>query len=130
MRRDGGQALVVAVLLVAFAAVALAGLRGAQERILERARDQRAGEAAVEAAGAVVADALAATGEAVTVVNDPRVLARARTAADDLAAENGRSRTAGLRLVVVPAGIEVTLALGGQAHRAAVSLPGSRCCPR
>lgn len=130
MRRDGGQALVVTVLLVALAAVALAGLRGAQERILERARDQRAGEAAVEAAGAVVADALAATGEAVTVVNDPRVHARARTAADDIAAENGRSRPDGLRLMVVPAGIEVTLALGGQAHRAAVSLSSIRCCPR
>ncbi|MDO8563115.1 MAG: hypothetical protein Q7S25_04645 [Candidatus Limnocylindria bacterium] len=130
MRRDGGQALVVAVLLVALAAMALAGLRGAQETILERARDQRAGEAAVEAAGAVVADALAAAGEVVTVVNDPRVQARARTAADEIAAENGRARPEGLRLAAVPAGIEVTLALGGQAHRAAVSLSGIRCCPR
>lgn len=129
VNRDGGQSLALAVLLVAVAALALAGLRGAQERIIDRTRDELAGEGAVEAAGAVVADALAA-GTLEAVVRDERVLARARMAAVEIAAANGRGRPEGLRLVVVPGGAEVSLTLAGHVHRAAIVGVEVACCPR
>jgi predicted lipid-binding transport protein (Tim44 family) len=57
---ERGQALVVAVLFLAIAAVVIGGLRLAQEQILAVAREHRAGEAAAEAATAVAADAYVA----------------------------------------------------------------------
>jgi hypothetical protein len=57
---ERGQAILAVVLAVGIAAVAIVGLRDAQERIVLGARAQRAGEAAVEAAAQSVADAYAA----------------------------------------------------------------------
>ena len=129
MSRDDGQSLAIAVLLVAVAALALTGLRGAQDRIIDRTRDELAGEGAVEAAGAVVADALVA-GTAAAVARDERVLGRARTAASEIAAANGRGHPEELRLIEVPGGAEVSLTLAGHRHRAAITRSEVRCCPR
>ncbi len=85
MSDERGQALVLAVLMLAMAAVAIGGLRLAQDRILAAEQGRRAGEAAVEAAAAVVADALAAGQD----VRGGAVAARARSAAADLSRRNG-----------------------------------------
>lgn len=57
-RRDAGQALVVVVALLGFAALVVLSLSGAEDRIVATLRAQHAAEAAAEAGGAVVADRL------------------------------------------------------------------------
>jgi hypothetical protein len=57
-REDRGQALVVLVALLGFAALVVTSLSAADTRLLGRLRALRAAEAAAEAAGAAVADAL------------------------------------------------------------------------
>lgn len=146
MRDDGGQALVIAVLALGIGAITIVGLRTAQDRILMDARERRAGEAAVEAAGAALADAevrfraslrdengrprdLPSRTELDSFIADPLVLERVRSAAAELAAANGRTTTAELSIRAGgPAGtIEVILALGG--HRQRVSIEGKCCRP-
>ena len=126
MTEDRGQALVVAVLALAFAATAIVGLSAAQDRILADTRDRRAGEAAVEAAGASLADALVGHTRAPdAVAGDPLVVERARAAADRLSATNGGAPVRELSVDAVGGGLEVTLRMGRHLHRAAV---GATCC--
>jgi predicted lipid-binding transport protein (Tim44 family) len=132
MTQDDGQALLVAVLLLAIAAVGVVGLRAVQDRFAADARIQRAGEAAVEAAVAAVADAYVAhvvSGRAAgqgaeTVANvhellaEPRTLNAARAAADDLARANGFGPVESLDLSCGAGMVEAQLGLLGRRHRA------------
>ncbi|MDE3113522.1 MAG: hypothetical protein KGN00_02260 [Chloroflexota bacterium] len=125
---DRGQALVLAAVLLAVAAVALVGLRAVSDRILAIARDDRAGEAAVAAAGAVVADLQLARAhelghdldraETAQFVADPAVTNAARDAAVRLARAHGRSDPAGIEVLSFGYEIEVHLTLAGRPHTA------------
>ncbi|HEV2249090.1 MAG TPA: hypothetical protein VGT60_01095 [Candidatus Limnocylindria bacterium] len=128
MTGDRGQALVLAVLVLALAAVTIVGLEASQERILADARERAAGEAAVEAAGAAVADALlGATVALDAIASDPLVIERARAAADGLSAANGSVPARDLTISVGAGALDVALTVG--AHRQRVSI-GTACCPR
>jgi len=130
---DRGQALLLAVVLIAIGAVAIVGLRQAQERILAGAGSVRAGEAAVEAASAVIADAYA-TELAVARLRDrdaphvdmPRLLAApatreaARAAAATVAAANGAIFASDIDAGCAGRFIEVRLRLADRIHRAVI----------
>lgn len=128
MSADRGQALVLAAVLLALAAVALVGLRLVSDRILEIARDDRAGEAAVAAAGAAVADLQVARaravghdldrGETAAFVADPAVVNAARDAAVLLVREHGRADPAGIEVLSFGYEIEVHLTVAGRTHSA------------
>ncbi|HZP97848.1 MAG TPA: hypothetical protein VFC31_16140 [Candidatus Limnocylindria bacterium] len=100
MSDERGQAAIMAVFLLAIAAVVMAGLRVAQSDLFVRAEVRRAGEAAVEAATAVVADAYAAEVRSRlapsadprpmdAAVSDPSLLEAARVVASDISLRNG-----------------------------------------
>lgn len=128
MSDDRGQALVLAVLALALAATTIAGLSAAQDRILADTHDRRAGEAAVEAAGAALADVLVGSDRSLdAVAADPLVIERARAAADDLSAINGGAPVRDLAIDAVGGGLEVTLTVGRHLHRASIGAP---CCRR
>lgn len=126
MTGDRGQALVIAVLALGLAAATIVGLQAAQDRILKDAHERRAGEAAVEAAGAALADAqIGFTGSLDDFAADPLVAERARAAADELSTLNDG---AAVRDLVITAGereIEVGLSIGAHRQRAAVE---TTCC--
>ena len=139
---DRGQALAIAVLAVGIAAATIVGLRAAQDRILADVRERRAGESAVEAAGAVLADAdlafratlnderggprtLPTRAELEALIADPLVLERMRGAADRLAAANGAGAVRDVAARIGGGSIEITLRLGAHAQRAQIE---SRCC--
>jgi hypothetical protein len=140
---DRGQALVLAVLALAIGAVTIVGLHAAQDRILADARDRRAGEAAVEAAGATVADALAdlagslrdhggtraspSRAELDALIADPLVVERSRRSANELSAANGGQDVRDLVMSVGVRTIEISLAAGAHRHRASIE---TACCPR
>jgi hypothetical protein len=129
---DRGQALVLAVLALAIAAATIVGLRATQDRILADARERRAGEAAIEAAGAALADAqieLIAPGRAEieALVTDPLVIERSRRAADALSAANHGPATTELVIGVGPRTIEIALSVGAHRQRAAIEIS---CCRR
>ncbi len=123
-----GQALVLAVLLLALAAVAIAGLHSVADRILEATRDDHAGEAAVAAAGAAVADLQLARArelghdldraETATFVTEPAVANAARDAAVRLAREHGRADPSGVEVLSFGFEVEVHLTLAGRHHTA------------
>ena len=123
---DHGQALVFAVLLLGVAAAVIVGLLDVQQRILSDVRDQRAGEAAVAAAGRVVADSLfARTGRGTQhltqdatarLAGDPEVIDAARLAAASMASENGRSDPTEVTVHAYGYEIEVHLTLAGRRH--------------
>jgi hypothetical protein len=138
MNDDRGQALVVAVLLLAIAAAALVAIRAAQDRLLGAVRSHRAGEAAVEAAAAAVADAYVAhlrevraraadrpapTPNVHALVADSRVLEAARMAALELAAANGAGRVGDVAIICAAGRIDAHLALDGYPHRAGFNAP-------
>ena len=128
VRDDRGQAIVVAVLALAIAAIAVIGLRAAQERIVAVTRAQRAGEAAVEAAAQSVADRYAAHPAAAReLVSDSGVLDAARVAAEELARENNAGGVEQLQLVCAGRRIEARLVLNGYSHHAGFSAP--ECSP-
>lgn len=139
---DAGQALVVAVLGIGIAAAAIVGLRDAQERLLAEVHARRAGEAAVEAAGAVLADAqvallaglrdergphrvVARRAEITALVADPAVAAAALAAARELAIENRSGPPTDLEIRDVGAALEVTLTVERRRQRVAI---GVTCC--
>lgn len=145
MSDDRGQALVLAVLALGIAAATIVGLRVAQDRILTDARERRAGEAAVEAAGAALADAelvfraslrdeagrprsMPSRAELDGFIADPIVVERVRAAADQLSAANGSGTVNALAISVTGAKsrtIEIALTLGSHRQRASIE---SRCC--
>ena len=143
MTDDRGQALVLVVLALGIAAVTVVGLLTAQDRILADAHERRAGEAAVEAAGAAVADAQVdlltslrdQLGRAAAptradldaFVADPRVLDRSRAAANDLAAANGAGPVRDVAITVVGRSLEIALAVGSHTQRVSIR---TTCCRR
>ena len=128
MSVDRGQTLVLVAVLLAVAAVALVGLRAVSDRILDIARDDRAGEAAVAAAGSAVADLRLLRArelgheldraETAAFVAEPTVDNAARDAAIRLAREHGRADPAGVEVLSFGYEIEVHLTLAGRAHTA------------
>lgn len=130
MKSERGQALIIAVFALAIAATAILGLRAAQTRLLAGAGDESAGEAAVEAAASVYADALASSGRGGPArgarVDDSAVVGAARAAAIEAARANGRDAAVEPRAVVSGGVIEVELTLGGRRYRADVPVT---CCP-
>jgi hypothetical protein len=128
MKGDRGQALVLAVLALALAATTIVGLQAAQDRILLDARERRAGEAAVEAAGTALADALlGSTGSLEELVADPLVIERAQAAANSLSAANGGVAVYDLTIGLGTQTLDVALRMGTHLHRASI---GTACCPR
>jgi hypothetical protein len=120
---ERGQAVVVAVLFLAIAAVAVGGLRLTQEQILAAARERRAGEAAVEGATAVVADAYLAG-----VVAADATRESARVAATDLSLRNGGPPITVVAIRCAGGSIEVALAVAGREYRA--GFVAAECSPR
>ena len=125
MRDDRGQALIVSVLILAIAAVTLSGLRIAQERILDDARSRRAGEAAVSAATAVIADEYAAARllnekDVAAVVTASSAREAARAAARGLSLANGGDGDIDEVTVLCRSrSIDVAITSHGRVHRAA-----------
>lgn len=143
MREERGQALVVAAILIGIGALAIVGLRAVQDRMLVNAVTQNAGEAAVEAAAAVVADAYVARVESVRahafdvprptvdivgLMADPAMRESARAGAADVAARNGGVFDGAIEARCAGATIEVELHHAGRLHRAAVQ--ADACSPR
>ena len=144
MTGERGQALVLAVLALALAAITIVGLREAQDRILADARERRAGEAAVEAAGAALADSqvdfvaslrdelggrrtVPSLAELTAFVADPLVLERSRAAAAELAAANGGAAVSALEITAGQRSLDIGLTVGAHRQRAAI---GTACCRR
>jgi hypothetical protein len=144
MSGDRGQALVLAVLALALAAATIVGLRTAQDRILADVHERRAGEAAVEAAGATFADALVeltarlrdergsaratpSRSELEALVADPLVVERSRAVADDLSAANGGAPVRDLTIGVGTHSLDIALWVGAHRQRASI---GTTCCRR
>lgn len=136
---EGGQALVVAVLLLGLAAVAITGLRAAQDQIVASARERRAGEAAVEAATAVFADAYAAEARAAApsapafstvaaAISAARVREDAHAAADALSAINGGGAVGVPSVACENGSVSVTLTVAERRYRAGFTAP--LCSPR
>lgn len=126
MNDEDGQALVLAVLMLAVAAVAMVGLRSVSDGILDGVRDDRAGEAAVAAAGAAVADLEVARerqighpldkNETAALVADPAVVDAARSAALTMARLHGRRPPSAVQVLAFGYEIEVHLTLRGRDH--------------
>ena len=137
MRDERGQALVLAVLLLAIAAVAISGLRIAQEQILATAREHRAGEAAVEAATAVIADAYTAelrrvasssaaprpTPDVLRAITDSEVRDAARAAATEVSLLNGGPTIGETTVRCITDLIDVSLTIRDRLYRAGFSGP-------
>jgi len=127
-RGEEGQALVVSVLFIAVGAIAIVGLRDIQDRLLDAERGRRAGEAAVEAAVAVFADAFAAHAAADPLQAMTKATSDAHAAADELSHANSGPAIDDAPVVRCGAGgVEVTLSLGGHVYRAGFA---GTCSPR
>jgi hypothetical protein len=130
---DGGQAAILAVVLIALAAVAIAGIREADVRLARGSATRWAGEAAVEAAAAVVADAYAGELRARAaapsrsprvmrdVVGAPSVREEAHHAADDLSGRNGGAAIDDLAVTCANGAVAVAASIRGTAYRASFS---------
>lgn len=126
MSADRGQALVFTALLLGLAATAIVGLGVVSDRIVEGVRDQRAGEAAVAAAGTAVADLLFARSrelgrelerdETAAFAEEPAVGDAARSAAARLARLHRRPDPSDVRVLVFGFEIEVHVTLAGRTH--------------
>lgn len=126
---DGGQAAIVVVFVIAVAAVVMGGLRLTQSALLARAVERRAGEAAVEAATAVVADAYAmelrrraqpspSPRDMRSVVTDPRTREDARVAASDMSLRNGGESVTDVGIGCDDGTVRITLVLRGTGYHA------------
>jgi hypothetical protein len=120
---DRGQALIVTVLFLAIAATTLSGLRLAQDRIFAAARERRAGEAAVEAATAVIADAYtlargSRTEDIAAAVAEPSAREAARDAAQAMSTANGGGAVSDVSAQCRPRSVDVAITLGGRIYRA------------
>jgi len=143
VKGERGQALVIAAILIGIGALAIVGLRTVQDRMLANAAAQDAGEAAVEAAAAVVADAYVArvdsvrthafdvprpTIDVVGMLGDPATRESARAAAADVAVRNRGVFDGAIEARCVGTTIEIELHHAGRLHRAAVQ--ADACSPR
>lgn len=135
-----GQALILAVLAAAIGAVAMSGLVMGQQRLLIDARHDRGGEAAAQAAGAVVADAhlalinalretaadpATATSEERSFLAAPGLSERALAAARDLAHANRVPPPR--RVQIEDMGREISITVE-QGRLFQVSIEKARCC--
>jgi hypothetical protein len=131
---DRGQALVLTAALLGVAAVAVVGVRGASERLLDSVRDERAGEAAAAAAGAAVADLVVARAvdlgreldrdDVARLVAEPLTSETATAAAIRIARVHGRDDPADVRVLGIGFEVEVHVTLAGRKHVALiVALP-------
>jgi hypothetical protein len=126
IRSERGQALVVCAAIIGLAALAVSALLGAQERLLAEVALQRAGEAAVAAAGAAVADLELAyarelgrdlvSADIERLAADERVGGAARLAADRMAAAHGVAAPESVVLRAFGSEFEVHLALRGRPY--------------
>lgn len=139
MRGTRGQTHVLAILVAALAAIAITGMLEAQDRLLSAARTNRAGEAAAEAAGSVVADrhlAFVRTLEEepsadrlAALLAEPRLEADALAAARELARANGGAEPA--RALIRDAGREISIELAfADGSRQLVTIEKLPCCLR
>lgn len=142
-RDEHGQSHVLAVLASAVAVVTLVGLLSAQERLLGSAHRGRAGEAAVQAAGAVVADEHLAlvlslrgddgrprdptSDEMLRFIADPGLAERALAAARVIALENRSTSPRSVSILDRGDAIEVSID-SGVWHR--VTVEKVSCCRR
>ncbi len=142
-RDECGQSHILAVLATAIAVVILVGLLTAQEQLLGSAHRGRAGEAAVQAAGAVVADEHLAlvlalrddqgrprdptADELLRFLADPGLSERALSAARVLALENRATAPWAVSIVDRGDAIEVSVDSGAW-HR--VTVEKVSCCRR
>lgn len=142
-RDDRGQSHVVVVLALAIGVVVLIGLLVRQEELLGSARAARAGEAAAQAAGAVVADEHLALvrslrepsgaprdptpDELRALLADLGLHERALAAARAIAAEHGATLPWRASIVERGRAIEVSVD-SGLVHR--VTIEKVSCCPR
>lgn len=139
---DRGQALILAVLVAATGAVVISGLLTGQQQLLAAARADRGGEAAAQAAGAIVADehlafikALRETAADQTTLAEeersflaaPALSERALAAARELAQENRVSRPARVEIEDLGGEIQITVEQG---RRFRVSIEKVPCCRR
>lgn len=132
---DRGQALVVAVILLGLAAAAIVGIGEAQSRIIAAARDERAGEAAVAAAGAFVAGRafelqrslgrMPTPAEVTRFARAPDIAEGAIAAARDILGLNGAADPGDVEIRTFAHEIEVDLLVDGRRHRALLDLFGS-----
>jgi hypothetical protein len=123
---ERGQAHFIVVLALAIGVIAVVGLRAWQDRIVRDAHDQRAGEAAVEAAAQSLADAYAAEPDlARRIASDPRSAEAARVAAAELARANGVTgvEVENVSVRCVGSRLEAELVLSGHTHRAGFTAP-------
>jgi len=140
MTGERGQALLIAALIIGIGALAIVGLRLAQDRVLASAETQSAGEAAVEAAAAAIADAYIAEIDSLRahafdvprpslditgVLAHPATLETARAAASEAAARNGAVFHGVVEARCVGTTIEIEISHAGRRHRAA--LPVDSC---
>jgi len=140
---ERGQALVIAAILLGIGALAIVGLRAVQDRVLANALEQDAGEAAVEAAAAAVADAYVARLDSVRahvfdvpppkvdilgLLAEPATREAARAAAAEAAARNGAMFDGAVEARCAGRTIEIELHHAGRLHRAA--LQADACSPR
>jgi hypothetical protein len=133
LNAERGQALLGAVLLLAVAALAVAGIAATGERIVGDVRDTRAGEAAVAAAGAAVADLQVArlrelgrsmdTTETALFAAEDRVGAAASEAAARMARAHARADPTDVVVRSFGLEIEVHLTLAGRHHVALLEPP-------
>jgi hypothetical protein len=138
VKDERGQALIMSVLLIAIGAVAISGLRIAQEQILAAAQERRAGEAAVEAATAVIADVYTAelrrmpppiaSLDVLRAITDPRARDAARAAATDISLLNGGPPFGDPTVRCAGGLVDVSVTLSGRQYRAGFS--GPLCSPR
>ncbi len=143
MSGERGQALLIAAMLIGIGALAIVGLRVAQDRVLASAQAQDAGEAAVEAAAAAVADVYIArlaairahafdvprpTADVAGMLAHPATRESARAAAAEAAARNGAVFDGAVEARCVGTTIEIELHHAGRLHRAA--LTADACSPR
>lgn len=133
MRGEAGQSLVVAALLLGVAAVAVIMVQGAQDRLVSGLRDQRAGEAAVAAAGAAVADLHLARvralgrgldpAETARFVAEEDVVAAVRAAATAMTDAHRTSAPSEIAILSFGVEIEVHLTIAGRRHIALIEPP-------
>jgi hypothetical protein len=143
VRGERGQALLIGALIIGIGALAIVGLRLAQDRVLAGAETQSAGEAAVEAAAAAIADAYIAeidslrvhafdvprpTFDVARMLEHPATLDAARAAASEAAARNGAVFDGVIKARCVGTTIEIEISHAGRQHRAA--LPVDSCSRR
>jgi hypothetical protein len=134
---------VLAALLIGLGAVAIVGLRGAQDRVLASAATRDAGDAAIEAAAVVIADAYVRhlntvdtrafdvprpTPDVDGLLADPGLREAARAAAVEVAALNGAVFAGAIDARCAGTAIEIELRHAHRLHRVAVE--AEACSPR